>query len=85
MRRALICLLMLGACAHAEPRVITKTVNVPVAVPCAVEVREPEYVDTDDALKNAPDIYQAAKLYVIGRLQRLNALEEYRAALKACR
>ena len=77
--------LILTACATApEPRIITRTVEVPVSVPCAVSVTEPAYVDTDEAIAGAPNLYELAKLYAAGRLQRIGALGEYRAAVKGC-
>lgn len=78
--------LTLTACATApEPRIITRTVEVPVSVPCAVSVTEPAYVDTDEAIAGAPNLYELAKLYAAGRLQRIGALGEYRAAVSGCR
>lgn len=78
--------LILTACATApEPRIITRTVEVPVSVPCAVSVTEPAYVDTDEALAGAGSVYDLAKLYRAGRLQRLAALGEYRAAVAGCK
>ena len=77
--------LTLAACATApEPRIITRTVEVPVSVPCAVNVTEPAYVDTDEAIAGAPNLYELAKLYAAGRLQRIGALGEYRAAVSGC-
>lgn len=78
--------LTLTACATApEPRIITRTVEIPIAVPCAEEVKEPDYVDTDEAIAGAPNQYELAKLYRAGRLQRIGALGEYRAAVSGCR
>lgn len=78
--------LTLTACATApEPRIITRTVEVPVSVPCAVSVTEPAYVDTDEAIAGASNVYELSKLYAAGRLQRIGALGEYRAAVKGCR
>lgn len=75
-----------AACATApEPRIITRTVEVPISVPCAVTVTEPAYVDTDEAIAEAPDVFELAKLYAAGRLQRLAALAQYRAAVSGCR
>jgi hypothetical protein len=77
--------LTLTACATApEPRIITRTVEVPISVPCAVSVTEPTYVDTDEAIAGAPNLYELAKLYAAGRLQRIGALGEYRAAVAGC-
>lgn len=76
--------LILTACATPEPRIITRTVEVPVSVPCAVSVTEPAYVDTDEAIAGAANLFELAKLYAAGRLQRIGALGEYRAAVNGC-
>lgn len=82
---ATVAALTLTACATApEPRIITRTVEIPIATPCAVSVTEPAYVDTDEAIAGAPDIYELSKLFKAGRLQRIGALGEYRAAVKGC-
>lgn len=75
-----------AACATApEPRIITRTVEIPIATQCAVSVTEPAYVDTDEAIAGAPNLYELAKLFKAGRLQRIGALGEYRAAVSGCR
>lgn len=64
-------------------------VNVPVAVvvPCKAAQDlgpDPAYPDTDDALKTAPDVFEAAKLLLEGRLMRIQRDAEKTAALNAC-
>lgn len=72
-------------CATPEPTIRTVEVKIPVAVPCKVDVGpEPQYVDTDAALKAAPDLFARVKLLVAGRLQRIQRDLEKSAALKAC-
>lgn len=81
---ALATLTACGSNPKPEPRIITRTVEVPVSVPCAVSVTEPTFPDTDEALAGAADIFEAAKLVMAGRLMRMAALGEYRAAVKGC-
>lgn len=73
-----------GTTSKLEPRIEYRDRPVPTPVPCAVNVTEPGYVDTDEALAGAANIFELAKLYKAGRLQRLAALEDYRAAVKGC-
>lgn len=86
-RAAIIIALALAGCATApQPLVVTKTVTVPVAVKCAPDPAPsaPAFVDTDAAIKAAPDMFARAKLYVVGRLQHLAYEGELAAALKGC-
>ena len=84
----ILCAASLAACATApapEPKIITKTVTIPVPVSCTVAIpAEPAYADTVQALHNAPDILAAVKLLLIGRLQRMNVIDEQKAALSGC-
>jgi hypothetical protein len=83
----LAALFLLAACAHKpEPVIRTVTVTVPVAVPCKVNVGpEPEYADTDSALRAAPDLFSRVKLLLAGRIQRMQREAELNAAVRACR
>lgn len=66
---------------------VPKEVDVPVPTPvyCTPNLGpEPAYPDTDEALKAAPNIFEAAKLLVEGRLMRIQRDTEKSAALKAC-
>lgn len=71
-RLALLALLTLTACASAPPRVEvrTVTVQVPVAVPCVVDVPAPVYSDTDEALLAASDLFERVKILLAGRVER---------------
>lgn len=94
MKRAVVfSLLVLAGCAGRasltppEPVVVTKTVNVATPVPCAALAKlgpEPDYADTDAALRAAPDIFEQARLLSKGRLQRIKRGSEYIAARVAC-
>lgn len=83
---------VLAGCAttpHEPPEPVVRTVEVKVAqpVPCpALEALgpEPDYPDTDEALRNAPGVGDLAKLYAQGRLMRVQRLAEYAAAKVGC-
>lgn len=77
----------LAACAHApEPRIVTREVKVPVAVPCAVDPGpDPAFSDTPEALRAALDIYELVRLLLAGRLQRDARIVELKAASAGCR
>lgn len=81
----LIPLLALAACAHSPtPQIRTVEVRVPVAVPCPVDLPEPNYSDTDAALLAAPDIFERVKLLLAGREERAAQDRMERAARTAC-
>lgn len=78
---------LLAACGHAPaPRIETHTVTVqvPVPVPCAVDVPDPIYSDTDEALRNAPDLFERVKLLLAGRVERDAHDQTEKAARAAC-
>lgn len=86
-------LLMLSGCGGRamlpppEPVIKTVEVKVPTPVPCAALAKlgpEPSYADTDAALAATPDIFEASRILLKGRLQRLQRLAEYGAAKTAC-
>ena len=85
-RLALLALLTINACASAPPRVEvrTVTVQVPVAVPCVVDVPAPVYSDTDEALLAAPDLFERVKLLLAGRIERAAHDNVETAARAAC-
>lgn len=77
-------LLGLTACATTgtvpEPRIVTVEVAVPVASPCVPRKLgpPPEYPDTREALRLAPDAASRLQLFAAGwtlRVARLNELE----------
>lgn len=89
---AVLAIPLAGGCATtssdtSEPRVVVQEVKVPVPVPCPALAElgpEPVYVDTDEAIANAPSFAARAQLYVIGRAQRVRRLTEYTAVKAAC-
>lgn len=94
MRRSsfVMALFMLAGCETAqapapEPKVITQSVNVPVAVSCVVDTvpAAPSYVDTDAALTapgvDGPRRYQ---LVTAGRAQRNERLALLEAIVADC-
>lgn len=81
--------LLVAGCATArpepEPVVRTVEVRVPVPTPCRVDIGpEPDFVDSDDALAAAPDVFEAMKLRVVGRVQRIAWSAVQAAALAGC-
>ena len=75
-----------GSCVTMrEPAVRTVEVAVPIHAPCtATPPTEPDYADTDDKLRNAPDHIERVKLLLIGRLQRIAHDQELHAYASAC-
>lgn len=87
---ALLAGLALAACSTAppaapEPIIRTVQVLVPVPVRCAPAIGPaPEYPDTAEAILNAPDVAERARLYGAGRPLRVQTERELRAALAEC-
>lgn len=83
---------VLAGCAHnevlpPEPEIRIVEVKVPQPVPCPALNElgaEPEYPDTDAALKTAPDLTSRVALILKGRLLRAQRLTEYAAAKSGC-
>lgn len=80
-----------AGCAHVPsgPVEVVRTVEVkvPVAVACPALAdigADPAYVDSPEALRAAPDIYEATRLLIAGRAQRMQRLAEYAAAKLSC-
>lgn len=82
----LILLFLLAACASTpatppEPIVQTIEVKVPVPVDCQGEIGPvPVYADSPEALAAAADIFEAIKLRIAGRGQRIDRERELMAA-----
>lgn len=85
---AIFCILALSltACATtSEPAVRTVEIKVPVRTPCTLTPPvEPEWADTDEALRDAPDHVARVRALVIGRLQRIAHDQELHAYATAC-
>lgn len=85
---AAILSITLSACAATAPvtpQVVTREVQIPVAVKCHPDIGpEPSYPDTDAALKAAPDLYTKVADLVAGRLLRIAREAQLNAALSGC-
>lgn len=89
---ALMCVVALAACASTpqprpDPEIKTVEVKVATPVPCKALASlgpEPDYPDTDAAIKTAPSIGALAKIYAKGRLMRMQRLSEYSVAKASC-
>lgn len=86
MKRAALIALLLAGCAHqpTEPIIRTVEVRVPVRVPCVIDIPEPLYSDTPEALRAAPNLFERVKLLLAGREERAAHDELERAARRAC-
>jgi hypothetical protein len=83
----LCCGIALAACATApEPKIEVREVKVAVPVRCDPQPRpvKPDFPDTDEAIKGAPDIFVEAQLYKAGRKLRIPYERELEAALSGC-
>lgn len=78
---------LLAGCAAREPVVRTVTVNVPVAIECVPVTlgAAPDYPDTDEALRAAPDAAERYRLLFLGRLLRDARLGEVESVILSCR
>lgn len=85
MKRALALCLLLGACASRPPEITTpKVVEVPVAVPCPVELpAKPSYA-TDEVPLTA-GIFDLVKALLITLDQRAEYEAKLEAVANACR
>lgn len=80
---------VLTGCATTPPEPVVQLVEVKVAVPVPCSAladlgAEPAYADSAEALSNTNEVGALAKLYVIGRLQRIQRLAEYTAVKTSC-
>lgn len=81
-------LVVLAACAAtSEPRIVTREVQVPVAVKCGADPGpRPAYADTDEAIRAVGrDLYRQVQLLLGGRKQRMAREVELEAASAGCR
>lgn len=90
MRRiAVLALLGLSACATTdpEPRIVTHTVEVPIARACVPTslAGAPTYPDEDDAIRSAAGPAERYRLLAAGRILRNQRLAELEPVLLACR
>ena len=85
---SLAALALLAGCASAPPGlqpVQLRTVELPTPVRCRPELGpDPDYPDTDAALRAAPDLFARVRLLLAGRLLRIARDQEKSAALAAC-
>lgn len=90
IKRLIVLSLLVAGCKHTqptEPVIITKEVKVPVPVPCPALKElgaEPEYPDTDAALRAAPDLFTRVQLLLQGRLLRIKRLAEHEVVKRSC-
>lgn len=78
-------LLAMAACASTRPKPI-QSVATPVPVACRPSLApEPDWPDTDAALRAAPDLFERVRLLAAGRLLRIARDRELTAALEGCR
>lgn len=78
----------LAACStKPSPQIQIQPIEVliPVPISCNVEVAEPVYYDSPEALEAAPDLFEAMKLRIAGRGQVRDEVRELRAALEVCK
>ena len=58
--------------------------KVPVPVPCVIDVADPVYSDSNEALTTAPDLFERVKLLLAGREERAAQDAVERAARSGC-
>lgn len=86
-RAALLASLALAGCATYQPvpKIVTKTVEVPVPVLCPDKRQPPPaYPDTPPAIDAAPDLFARVQLLLEGRTLRDERLKEDDAQIAAC-
>lgn len=78
--------IFLTSCATPEPRIVTRTVSVPIATPCAVSPGpEPAPIWTPEAIAASPNLYSLGLTLYAAYLQSEARNGELRAALSGCR
>lgn len=76
-------IILLGGCAHTEPRIEYREVKVPVSVPCRVTLPdEPSYA-ADQVSLDAP-LFDLVRALLVEREQRKAREVEVTAAAKSC-
>ncbi|QUD88064.1 hypothetical protein [Phenylobacterium montanum] len=79
---------LLAGCASTPdvaPPSVMHTVEVPTPVRCRPDLGpEPDYPDTDEALRAAPDLFSRVRLLLAGRMLRIARDQQKTAALAAC-
>jgi hypothetical protein len=82
----LAALVLLAACASPRERAVsTVEVRVPVAIPCDPKAGPaPAYPDTDQALKEAPGLFERVRLLLAGRELRRAREAELEAGIRGC-
>ena len=77
---------LLCACASAGAPVLrTVEVKVPLAVACDPKIGPaPSYPDSDEALTEAPDLFERVKLLLAGRELRKGREAELEAGIRGC-
>jgi len=84
---AMFAIALLSGCGHTpRPEIRTVTVNVPVPQPCipATLGDEPDYPDTDAALRAAVDAAERYLLIAAGRTLRIARNNELETAVAGC-
>lgn len=83
---AFACLTLAACATPSEPRIVVKEVKIAVPVACSADPGpDPNYPDTDAALRSAPNLYERTKLLLAGRLLRMGREVELKAANSGCR
>lgn len=90
---ALATIALLAACSTQTPEPIIRTVEIRVPVDdprCAREAlarlrsEQPDFPDTDQALRNAESAFRGTQLLLAGRLLRIARLAAFEDAMEAC-
>lgn len=80
-----VCFTCVACSTPREPAIRTVEVKVPIPTPCAAKPGPaPNYPDSDAALKGAPNLAEALKLLLAGRVLRIGREAELEAAVKGC-
>jgi hypothetical protein len=76
--------LMLPACAHRAPRIITKEVRVPIVAPCAPQLPPAPSYAADRVLLDGT-VFDLVQALLVDREQRKAREAELSAAVEGCR